>query len=102
MSRINAAEVARLAALARVGIHADRIPQLVNELNGILGHMDALATADVSLVVAGPAPTAGMPLRADNVQQKEGARSLPSIAPAFVDGFVLVPRLASHDGGGSA
>ena len=108
-------DVRHVAALARLGIDAARLPSLVSELNGILDHMEVLSavgtgdggretgeSADQTgdggrgtrESVSPPAPT---PLRAD------GGLSIPllspheSFAPEMRDGFFLVPRLETHE-----
>ena len=75
-------DVRHVAALARLGITDERAHTLVAELNGILGHVASLGEADTSQLetVAGIG-AAGMPLR-------DGAIS---------EGFILVPRLSTHE-----
>ena len=91
-------EVRHIAALARLGVPPERIPSLVAELNRILEHMDVLAAVPsrpeqrVSGVSAG-----GMPLREDVGPQLPLARAREDFAPAMRDGFLLVPRLATHE-----
>jgi aspartyl-tRNA(Asn)/glutamyl-tRNA(Gln) amidotransferase subunit C len=91
-------DVRHIAALARLGLPAERIPSLVAELNRILEHMDVLAAVPsrpeqrVAGVSAG-----GMPLREDVGPQLPLARTREGFAPAMRDGFFLVPRLATHE-----
>jgi aspartyl-tRNA(Asn)/glutamyl-tRNA(Gln) amidotransferase subunit C len=91
-------DVRHIAALARLGLPSERIPSLVAELNRILEHMDVLAAVPsrpeqrVSGVSAG-----GMPLREDEGPQIPLARAREDFAPAMRDGFLLVPRLATHE-----
>lgn len=90
-------DVRHIAALARLGIAPERVPQLVSELNGILRHMHVLSkvhTADVDAAYGVGA--GGMPLRADDGAPYPLARSRDAFAPALEDGFFVVPRLASH------
>jgi aspartyl-tRNA(Asn)/glutamyl-tRNA(Gln) amidotransferase subunit C len=75
-------DVRHVARLARVGLTEARIPSLVNELNGILAHMDVLQQVDIR-GVAEAAAEVSAPLRDDAL-------------PASRDGFFLVPRLATH------
>lgn len=92
-------DVRHIAALARLGLDEERITHLVGELNGILGHMDALRVVDTSAPV--PAIDATVtPLRPDQGPQLPLARAREDFAPAMRDGFFLVPRLASHEGDG--
>jgi aspartyl-tRNA(Asn)/glutamyl-tRNA(Gln) amidotransferase subunit C len=91
-------DVRHIAALARLGLPAERIPSLVDELNRILEHMDVLAGVPsrpeqrVAGVSAG-----GMPLREDVGPQLPLARTREDFAPAMRDGFFLVPRLSTHE-----
>jgi aspartyl-tRNA(Asn)/glutamyl-tRNA(Gln) amidotransferase subunit C len=92
------AEVRHVAALARLGLDAERIPTIAAELNGILAHMDVLSKVDTSQVgaVTGVG-AAGTPLRVDGGNQIPLARPREAFAPAMRDGFLLVPRLATHE-----
>jgi aspartyl-tRNA(Asn)/glutamyl-tRNA(Gln) amidotransferase subunit C len=96
-------DVRHVAALARLGVPAERIPALARELSGILGHMTALGRVKgfdhqpVSGVGSG-----GMPLRADGGDSYPLERSREDLAPAMRDGFFLVPRLSTHADAGAA
>ena len=91
-------DVRHIAALARLGLPAERIPSLVAELNRILEHMDVLGSVPsrpdqrVAGVSAG-----GMPLREDVGPQIPLERIREDFAPAMRDGFFLVPRLSTHE-----
>ena len=91
-------DVRHVAALARLDVPDSRLPELVSQLNGILSHMDALA----KVKTIGVMPTAGvgdaaMPLRADIGPPIPLLHPLESFAPQMRDGFLLVPRLATHE-----
>ena len=90
-------DVRHVAALARLGLEPARVPALVQELNGILGHMDALAKVGTKLIepVAGVG-AGGMPLRADGEAPYPLHRDREDFAPEMRGGFFLVPRLATH------
>lgn len=92
-------DVRHIAALARLGLTDDRAQALTAELNTILGHMDALARVDTSAVAADDASAPGMPLRADAGPPDALARRPDAFAPSVRDGFLLVPRLATHETG---
>ena len=95
-------EVRHVAALARLGLDPERIPTIAAELNGILAHMDVLSRIDTSSV--GPVTgvgAAGTPLRVDGGNQIPLARPREAFAPAMRDGFLLVPRLATHEDAGA-
>lgn len=98
---IGAVDVRHIAALAHLAVPEDKIPELVSQLNGILSHMDALAKVKTTGVM----PTAGvgdaaMPLRADIGPPIPLAHPIASFTPLTRDGFILVPRLATHEGSG--
>jgi len=88
-------DVRHVARLARVGLEEQRIPALVNELNGILAHMDVLQQVHVEGVGELASPTA-TPLRDDALPSDVLQRARETFAPASRDGFFLVPRLATH------
>jgi aspartyl-tRNA(Asn)/glutamyl-tRNA(Gln) amidotransferase subunit C len=91
-------DVRHIAQLARLGLSDERAASLVNELNGILAHMDALAkvnTDDVEPVVGIGA--SGAPLRDDAVPSGRIEHPIETFAPKFEQGFFLVPRLATHE-----
>lgn len=91
-------DVRRVAELARVGLEPARIQPLVQELNGILAHMAVLEAVNTEGVgeVEGVG-AAGMPLRVDHGPRYPLARSLDQFAPETREGFILVPRLATHE-----
>ena len=92
------AEVRHVAALARLGLDAEQLPTIAAELNGILAHMEVLSKVDTSAIdaVTGVG-TAGTPLRVDGGNQIPLARPREAFAPAMRDGFLIVPRLATHE-----
>jgi aspartyl-tRNA(Asn)/glutamyl-tRNA(Gln) amidotransferase subunit C len=94
-------DVRHVAALARLDVPASRLPELVAELNGILSHMDALAKVKTTGVMAtAGVGDAAMPLRTDIGPPIPLLRPLESFAPQTRDGFILVPRLATHESSG--
>lgn len=93
-------DVKHVAGLARLGIPEAELAAYVEQLNGILGHMDALAR--VRMPEAADDATPGMPLREDRVGAVPLARALGEFAPSVRDGFLLVPRLATHEDVGDA
>ena len=87
--------------LARLGIADERVPSLVAELNGILAHMDTLGKVKTKGVVAVSSIGApAQPLREDGGAPLPLANPLESYAPAIRDGFIVVPRLATHESAG--
>jgi len=98
---IGADDVRHVAALARLAVTESQIPGLVAQLNGILSHMDVLGQVKTTGVMAAAGVgDAAMPLRADIGPPIPLARPLESFAPQSRDGFLLVPRLATHESSG--
>jgi len=98
-------DVRHVARLARLGLDETELPPLVEQLNGILGHMDVLQQVDV------PEAIGEWQQRADTHQEARRDDALPSdalarereaFAPAMRDGFFLVPRLATHEALGAS
>ena len=91
-------DVRHVAALARLGMTDERAASLMGELNAILGHMDVLSKVDTGGVeeVAGVGAE-GMRLDPDKGPATALSREPREIAPSMRDGFLLVPRLATHE-----
>ena len=91
-------DVRHVALLARLGLTPDALNAYVAELNTILEHMDVLARVDTDGIepVAGVG-AAGAPLRPDEGPAIPLARAIETFAPRAVDGFILVPRLSTHE-----
>jgi aspartyl-tRNA(Asn)/glutamyl-tRNA(Gln) amidotransferase subunit C len=104
---VTPSEVRHLAVLARLSLEPGDLEPLTADLNRILEHMDELAAAGNGEATAGrssgdgaaPAP-AGTRLRADEPGADALAHPPAAMAPAWEQGFFLVPRLASHDTSG--
>lgn len=91
-------DVRHIASLARLGLTPERAAKLVDEMNTILGHMDALAKVDTSGVEEAIGVGArGLPLRADGGVPIPLARAIDAFAPKVRDGFFIVPRLSTHE-----
>jgi len=96
---VTESDVRKIANLSRLVVADDQLPSLVEQMNGILGHMDVLTRVDTSKVE----PTAGvgadgMPLRPDAVAPIRMQSSAEALTSQTRDGFILVPRLSSHGG----
>lgn len=94
-------DVMHIAALARLAIDERRVPELVEQLNGILAHMEVLQQVNTEGVL-GAAGVGDMatPLRPDTGPQIPLVHPRESFAPEMRDGFFLVPRLATHEEAG--
>jgi aspartyl-tRNA(Asn)/glutamyl-tRNA(Gln) amidotransferase subunit C len=107
-------DVRHIAGLARIGVPEERLDALVTELNGILAHMDVLQKVpSAGAAVAADALREGMPLGADQGPSVALERPIATFAPqtraldgapmpSVIDGFFLVPRLATHEDAGEA
>jgi aspartyl-tRNA(Asn)/glutamyl-tRNA(Gln) amidotransferase subunit C len=107
-------DVRHIAGLARIGVPEERLDALVGELNGILANMDVLQKVQTAGAAAeADAHRSGMPLRADEGPSVALERPIAKIAPptraldgavmpSVIDGFFLVPRLATHEDAGDA
>lgn len=94
-------DVKTVAHLARLVIADARLPEIVGELNRILEHMDVLQHVAIpsanSDVLAMPLHAQqNISLREDVIMPVQLQQSCSSFAPAFRDGFFLVPRLGTH------
>ena len=91
-------DVRHIAALARLGLTDDGARLLVRELNTILGHMDELSKVDTAGVQEAIGVGAqGLPVRDDGRGPVPLTRSIDAFAPALREGFILVPRLSTHE-----
>ena len=91
-------DVRHIASLARLGLTDGRAAAIVSELNTILAHMDELAKVDTAGVQEAIGVGAeGLPVRKDSGPPFPLARSLDAFAPSVRDGFLLVPRLSTHE-----
>ena len=101
---VSGKDVRHIAALARLEIADERIDTLVTELNGILVHMDVLQALDLGVSApANAAAEAAVSHARPSVLREDTPGSVPlhherdTFAPAFRDGFFLVPRLSTHE-----
>ena len=93
-------DVRHIALLARLGLPGN-VAGLVDQLNGILAHIDVLTRVKTTDV----APTTGVgaggtPLRTDDGEQLPLDRDREEFAPSMREGFFVVPRLATHEAAG--
>jgi aspartyl-tRNA(Asn)/glutamyl-tRNA(Gln) amidotransferase subunit C len=91
-------DVRHVARLARLGLPETQLAMYVEQLNGILAHMDALQqvpSAGAADAAAADAPP--MRLREDVPGPVPLAIPPSAFAPEMRDGFFLVPRLATHE-----
>ena len=106
---VTESDIRKIADLARLSLPDDEVPAMTAQLNSILAHMDVLARVDTTLdrdVGAGAgasaampadAKSAGAPLRGDAIAPFPMNTTAPMLAPESEDGFILVPRLSTHE-----
>lgn len=91
-------EVQHVATLAELAVEEAELPALTEQLNRIVGFVAQLAELGdlegAGSYVAGPEAT---PLRADVVEAADLARPPAELAPEFVDGFFVVPKLGAME-----
>ncbi len=96
--KIGAAEVRRIAELAEIAVAEDELPELVRQVDRIVGYvaqLDSLATDDgVAPFVPGPQQTA---LREDVVHPTPLEPGPAEMAPAWREGYFTVPRLSAME-----
>src|SRR5258708_31250308 len=92
-------EARRIADLAHLEFDDDGLDRMAGEMSKILSYIDQLAEVDVSDVVLPPA--APTPMREDvpraSIDRELAARN----APAWSDGFFIVPRVIGGEGAGT-
>jgi aspartyl/glutamyl-tRNA(Asn/Gln) amidotransferase C subunit len=99
-SYVTEEDVRKIAALAKLAPDPEGIHRLTEELNGILGHVRVLEGLDVPAGEDPTGPDEGSTFRDPELPPDPLAAGAPEgIAPAFQDGFFLVPRLPALDDG---
>ena len=93
-------EVLKIAQLAELEVDEETLPALAEQMSRILDYVSQIAavpgTETVQPYTPGPA---ALRFREDEVRPVALALSPAQIAPAFKDGFFLVPRLGAFDAG---
>lgn len=103
-------DIRKIADLARLSLADEEVPMMTAQLNSILAHMDVLTKVNteesidgvIAGVIAGVELTSdlkdtGAPLRGDAVAPVQMNTTAPLLAPESEDGFILVPRLSTHE-----
>lgn len=91
-------EVLRIAQLAELDVDEDALPELAEQMSQILDYVAQLSTAPASegLRLYVPGPDA-IRFRPDEVNPAPLAVGPAEFAPAFKDGFFVVPKLGQFD-----
>lgn len=91
---VSAADVIHVARLAELAVADADLPALTAQMDRIVSFVGQLSEvgdlAGAGTYQAGPEQT---PLRADVVNPAPLARPPAAIAPEFIDGFFVVPKL---------
>ncbi len=91
---ITAADVHRIAELARIEIDAGEADDVRAKLSAIFGLIDELNAVDTAGVVPmAHAQDLQLPLREDVVTERDCRALYQSVAPAVDDGLYLVPKV---------
>lgn len=95
---IDRTELDRIAELARLRLTEEEATRLVADCRSILEHFDTIKGVDVEVATPSVAPAGAAPLREDRVAPD--ALELPpaETAPAWREGFFVLPRLPAMDG----
>jgi len=95
---VSESEIRKIADLARLSLADESVPAITAQLNSILSHMDVLTKVDTSSVEPADATGVGnAPLRDDVVKPYPMDSTAPMLAPQSRNGFILVPRLSTHE-----
>lgn len=96
--RVSKEEVLKIARLAELHVDEAALPALVEQMSRILDYVAQIAMVQgietAQPFVPGPEAA---PLRADEVRPVPLAFGPAEMAPAFRDGFFLVPRLGAFE-----
>lgn len=96
--RITELEVLHIAKLAEVDVPPADVARLVEQLDAIVSYvaqLEQLGVAGTEPFLGGPTSS---PLRLDEIRPAGLARLPSTFAPAFRDGFFIVPRLEAMEG----
>lgn len=100
MSRIRPEEVQEIAALARLALTGDEIARMTQDLDAILGYVDALRELDTSSTEPMThAVPFNCPLRVDVEEAPLSVAEAVGNAPRREDNFFQVPRIVPLSGG---
>ena len=91
-------EVLRIAQLAELDVDEETLPELAEQMSRILDYVAQLSgvPANGTVKVFVPGPDA-IRFRADEVNPAPLASGPDKLAPAFKEGFFVVPKLAQFE-----
>ncbi len=94
---VSTTDVAKIAELARLHIEGEQLSKYSEQLNTILGHMEVLQKVDTNNVPEFRPGNPQMSLREDAVNPAPMRLSADGLTADARDGFILVPRLSTHE-----
>jgi aspartyl-tRNA(Asn)/glutamyl-tRNA(Gln) amidotransferase subunit C len=91
---LDAAEIRKIAHLARLGINAEDIPEYSRNLSDILAFVEQLNAVDTTGVEPLAHPLeATQRLRADEITETDNRENFQQVAPETESGLYLVPQV---------
>ena len=91
---LDAAEIKKIAHLARLGINAEDIPEYSRNLSDILAFVEQLNAVDTTGVEPLAHPLeAPQRLRADEITETDNRENFQKVAPETESGLYLVPQV---------
>lgn len=90
--KVDRAEAKRIAELAHLELDDDALDRMALEMTKILTYIDQLAEVDTSGFEERP-PHEATPMRSDVPSQPLDRESVARNAPAWSDGFFVVPKV---------
>lgn len=95
-------DLKRIAELARLRLTDDEADRLARDCGSILEHFDAIRGLDVTGAEPAGELELAAPLREDRVDGDPLRRRPQEMAPAWRDGFYVLPRLPAMEGEAAA
>jgi aspartyl/glutamyl-tRNA(Asn/Gln) amidotransferase C subunit len=92
-------EIERIAALARLQLDDNEAAALARDCQRILEHFETIGELDLDSAESSDAAEGSASLREDRVDSVPLARRPEEMAPAWRDGYYVLPRLPAMDGG---
>jgi aspartyl-tRNA(Asn)/glutamyl-tRNA(Gln) amidotransferase subunit C len=93
---VSVRDVEHVARLAELAVEPADLPGLAAQLDRIVGFVEQLVElGDVEQDTPFQAGPAQLRLRPDVVEPADLARPASALAPEFIDGFFVVPRLGA-------
>lgn len=92
------ADLERVAELARLQLGEKELARLARDCRAILDHFETIRRIEIDAAGDGEASPRPAPLRRDRVAPDSLQRPLSTIAPAWCEGYFVLPRLPAMEG----